>query len=110
MKKRLRRKKHIGEFAEFGRQLIIKRNQKQGLDQFLDDFIEEAIEANGCFCGGGSDDKLGVVIELGRRSQNPEEKLEKIIKWVQSRSDVETYQVGPEFDLWHGEFQDIDQE
>ena len=71
---------HIGEFAEFGRQLIITRNQKQGFDEFLDAFIEDAIEANGCFCGGGGcDKKLNVVIELGCRSQDPDARLKKII-------------------------------
>jgi len=108
MKKRLRRKKHIGEFAEFGRQLIITRNKKQGFDEFLDAFIEDAIEANGCFCGGGGcDDKLDVVIELARRSHDPDARLKRIIYWVESRSDVKGYQVGPEFDLWHGDFKEI---
>jgi len=36
MKKRLRKKKHIGEFAEWGRQILIVRNRKDGLDEFLD--------------------------------------------------------------------------
>jgi uncharacterized protein YggL (DUF469 family) len=47
MKKRHRKKKHRGEFTELGRQLIITRNRKDGFDEFLDAFIEEAIEANG---------------------------------------------------------------
>ena len=65
MKKRLRKKKHCGEFTEWGRQLVIMRNQKDGFDEFLDAFIEEAIESNGCYCGGGgNEDKLDVVVEL----------------------------------------------
>ena len=48
MKKRLRKKKHYGKFSEWGRQLVITRNRKDGLGEFLDAFIEEAIEANGC--------------------------------------------------------------
>ena len=108
MKKRLRRKKHVGEFAEFGRQLIINRNQKQGFDEFLDAFIKEAIEANGCFCGGGGcDDKLDVVVELGRRSKNPDARLKRIISWLETRSDVENFQVGQEFDLWYDDFKDL---
>ena len=37
MKKRLRKKKHFGEFAEWGRQLVNMRNRKDGFDEFLDD-------------------------------------------------------------------------
>jgi uncharacterized protein YggL (DUF469 family) len=53
MKKRLRKKKCLGEFTEWGRQLVITRNRKDGFDEFLDAFIEETIESNGCYCGGG---------------------------------------------------------
>jgi uncharacterized protein YggL (DUF469 family) len=61
--KRLRKKKHCGEFTEWGRQLVIIRNRNDGLDEFLDAFIEEAIEANGCHCGGG-----GTADKLSRRT------------------------------------------
>ena len=80
MKKRLRKKKHLGEFTEWGRQLVIMRNRKDGFDGFLDAFIEEAIESNGCYCGGGGkEDKLDVVVELGRRSDDPAARLKRII-------------------------------
>lgn len=109
MKKRLRKKKHLGEFTEWGRQLVIMRNRKEGFDEFLDDFIEEAIESNGCYCGGGGkEDKLDVVVELGRRSDDPDTKLNKITAWLDARPDVERWKVGEEFDIWHGDFQDID--
>ena len=48
-----RKKKHCGEFTKRGQQLVIMRNQKDRFDEFLDAFIEEAIESNGCYCGGG---------------------------------------------------------
>ena len=111
MKKRLRKKKHHGEFTEWGRQLVIIRNQKGGFDEFLDAFIEEAIEANGCYCGGGGNgEKLGFVVELGRRSDNPDVRLNKITAWLDARSDVQNWRVSEEFDLWHGDFEDIDDE
>ena len=79
MNKRLRKKKHIGEFTEWGRQLVVVRNRKDGFEEFLDAFIEEAIEANGCYCGGGGkEDKLDVVVELGRRSDEPDARLSRI--------------------------------
>jgi len=110
MKKRLRKKKHLGEFTEWGRQLVIVRNRKDGFDEFLDAFIE-AIESNGCYCGGGGkEDKSGVVVELGRRADDPDAKLSKITAWLDARPDVERWKVGEEFDIWHGDFQDIDDE
>ncbi len=109
MKKRLRKKKHCGEFTEWGRQLVIMRNQKDGFDEFLDAFIEEAIESNGCYCGGGGkEDKLDVVVELGRRSDNPAARLKRITAWLDARPDVQNRRVGEKFDVWHGDFQDID--
>ncbi len=49
MKKRLRKKTFSGEFTEWARQLVITRNRKDGFDEFLDAFIEDAMEANGCY-------------------------------------------------------------
>jgi uncharacterized protein len=111
MKRRLRKKKHLGEFAEWGRQLVIMRNRKDGFDEFLDTFIEEAIELNRCYCGGGGkENKLDVVVELGRHSDEPNARLKRITAWLDSRSDVESWRVGEEFDIWHEDFQDIDDE
>ena len=111
MKKRLRKKKHYGEFTEWGRQLVVTRNRKDGFDDFLDAFIEEAIESNGCYCGGGGkEDKLDVIVELGRRSDNPDAKLSRITAWLDTRTDVKNWKVGEEFDLWNGDFQDIEGE
>jgi uncharacterized protein YggL (DUF469 family) len=111
MKKRLRKKKHYGEFTEWGRQIVVIRNLMDGFDEFLDAFVEEAIEANGCYCGGGGkENKLNVVVELGRRSDDPDARLKRITAWLEVRSDVESWKVSEEFDLWHGDFQDIDDE
>jgi uncharacterized protein YggL (DUF469 family) len=111
MKKRIRKKKHYGEFTEWGRQLTVTRNRKDGFDEFLDAFIEEAVESNGCYCGGGGkEDKLNVVVELGRRSDYPDARMAKITAWLDARSDVESWKMGEEFDLWHGNFQDIEGE
>ncbi len=111
MKKRLCKKKHLGEFTEWGRQLVITRNRKDRFDEFFDTFIEKAIEANGCYCGGGGkEDKLDVVVELGRRSVDPDARLNRITAWLDARSDVENWKVGEEFDIRNGDYQDIDDE
>jgi uncharacterized protein YggL (DUF469 family) len=50
-----------------GCQLIVRRNRRDGSDAVLDAFIDEAIEANGLYCGGGGKGSLlDVVVELGR--------------------------------------------
>ena len=108
MNRRLRKKKHVGEFTKWGRQIIVKRNRKDGFDEFLDAFIDEAIEANGCYCGGGGkEDQLDVVVELGRSTGDLEARSQKVTAWLDARSDVESHSVGDLFDLWHGPFQDI---
>jgi uncharacterized protein YggL (DUF469 family) len=110
MKKRLRKKKHLAEFTEWGRQFIITRNRKDGFDEFLVAFIEEAIELNGCYCGGaGKEDKLNVVVELGRRSDDGDARMTKIAAWLNARSDVQSWRMSEELDLWHGNFHDIEE-
>ena len=109
MKKRLRKKKHQDEFREWGRQLVITRNTKDGFDEFLDAFIENAIEANGCYCGGGGkEDSLDVVVELGRMADDPDGRFKKITDWLDARPDVVRYRTGPLFDLWYELFEDIE--
>ena len=109
MKKRLRKKKHRGEFTEWGRQLIVFRNTKAEADAFQDAFILESIEGNGCCCGGGmSEDKIDVIVELGKTSDDPEGRFAGIIAWLDARPDVESWRAGPVFDLWHGDFEDME--
>jgi uncharacterized protein YggL (DUF469 family) len=100
IKKRICKKKHCGEFTEWGRQLIVLRNRKDGFDEFLETFIEEAIESNGCYCcGGGNEDKLDVVVGFGLRSDDPAAKLGRITAWLDARPDLQNWRVGNEFDV-----------
>ncbi len=109
MKKRLRKKKHLGEFVEWGASVAIVIKHEEDFDRFLDDFIEEAIEENGCyFGGGGKEDRLEGVIEMGKASDGPEEKLREVIGWLEAREDVERYAIGKMIDLWHGPFDELD--
>ena len=104
MNKRLRKKKHRGVFAEWGRQIVITRNRKDKFEEFLDEFVEQAIEANGCYCGGGGkEDCLAVVVELGRRSDDPVDRMKRIAAWLDARTDVKSWRMSEEFDLWHGD-------
>ena len=109
MRKRLRKKKHLGEFAEWGIPIAIRRNRKEDFDRFLDDFIGQAVEGNDCyFGGGGNEDRLEGVIELGKKSNNPEDRMKKVIEWIEAREDVKKYAAGKLTDLWYGPFDGID--
>ena len=109
MKKRLRKKKHIGEFAAFGVPVAAKLIDGTDFDSFLDTFLEDAIEANCCyFGGGGQKDRLSGIIELGRKNDLPEEKLKKVSYWFRSNGNVANHMVGEIDDLWYEPFDDLD--
>jgi ribosomal protein L32E len=64
MRKRLRKKPHLGAFMDWGVPLAVRCQHPDGFDDFLDEFIAQAIEAYGLtFGGGGHDDRLTGVIE-----------------------------------------------
>ncbi len=108
MKKRLRKKKHLHDFKEWGVPVAIKITEGTSFDGFLDDFIEQAIESNGCyFGGGGKDAHLEGFIELGKTFDRPEERLRRIVAWLDTRADVEKYIIGKLIDVWYGAFDEL---
>lgn len=109
MKKRLRKKKHVGEFTVWDVPIAIRRTITTDFDSFLDDFLDKALEANGCyFGGGGMENHLEGFVELGRTSDLPESRLEKISEWLKERTDVEKYISGKITDAWYGPFDELD--
>jgi uncharacterized protein YggL (DUF469 family) len=44
VRKRLRKKKHLGEYTEWGIPVAIRRTRQEGLETFLDDFLLQAVE------------------------------------------------------------------
>ncbi|MCH9654559.1 MAG: YggL family protein [Planctomycetes bacterium] len=109
MRKRLRKKKHLGEFKAWGTSITIKRTTCDDFDPFLDDFIEQAIEGNHCFFGGGGmDDSFEGIIQLGTISNDPEERLIAIKDWLDRRADVDNYVIGKLIDLWYCPSEELD--
>jgi len=51
MGKRLRKKRHLGEFHEWSLPIAVQHTHPDGFDDFLEDFLEQAIEAQGLFSG-----------------------------------------------------------
>ena len=110
MKKRLRKKKHVGEFKVFGVPFALRRNKKDDFDFFLDTFLEEAVEANGCYCAAsGKDNEFEGFIELGRQKDIPEKRLENITIWIKSHPDIDKFIFGHTVDAWYGPFDELDE-
>jgi uncharacterized protein YggL (DUF469 family) len=108
MKKRLRKKKHIGDFTVFGVEAAIRLKDGTDFDEFLDNFVRDAIEENNCyFGGGGQGDKISGIIELGRKSDSPEIRLKKISNWIDINHNVERYAFGNINDLWYTDFEEF---
>lgn len=101
MKKRLRKKKHVGEFTEYGIEISIKFNSNIDSDQFLDDFIENAIERNGLLFGGGHDNiTLEGVIELGR-SDKYLLNSDKVSIFLKQHSAIKSHTLSEPFDIYY---------
>lgn len=101
MKKRLRKKLHKAEFAEFGRRVVIEHSD--GDSDMILDLLIEAVEAEGCCCGGGtSPSHSDLVIELGRKSDRPDDRFQRILDRIKTSPSVRRIRYSDPFDLWHG--------
>jgi len=110
MNKRLRKKKFIGEFKEWGVSISVTRSTDDDFDVFLDEFVEQGMEKNACyFTGTSKDDSLEGFMDLGRSLGDAEAKLVKVTAWLGERSDVKTYTVGTLTDAWYGPFDQHDE-
>lgn len=108
MNKRIRKKRRCGEFREFCANFALKLNSGSDMEQFLNDFVNDAVLANGCGIGGGGDDDVFEgYIELGTSANKPAEKLEAITNWVKGKSEVEKVVFGEITDAWYGPFEEV---
>ena len=92
MKKRLRKKLHLKEYAEYGVDMDLKILSYIGpeeFDKFIEEgFIEEFVEGNGLYCGGGWDletKSAGLFIETGRELAKAENIAKKIKVWLEGK-------------------------
>ena len=107
MNKRLRKKRHLSAFREWGAPLAVRRTHPDGFDDFMEDFLEQAIEAQGVFFGGGGHhERFSGMIEVGRATDPIDACLRHVRDWLDARADVAQYVVGPRVDLWYGPFDD----
>jgi uncharacterized protein len=108
MRKRLRKKKRLGEFAEFGLLVAVTPTITFGSsepDSLLDRFIEEAIERNDLSCGGGGGETWEFFVTAkARRASVTQARRQSLEAWLRSTPGVETYTLSSPVDAWHGNF------
>ena len=102
MRKRVRKKKNLKEFKEFGCEIKIELDPATDFNEFLDDYIYNVIEKNGMRFGGGCTvEDFDGYVELGKRDiyQENINVLEQwlanhpsVIKWVLSLPEDARYQ------------------
>jgi uncharacterized protein YggL (DUF469 family) len=105
VRKRLRKKLHVGEFQELGFEVYFRVADNLSYDAFdavVDTFISQAIEAHGLLCGGGgTNPEWSVFVTPQGRGSATEEHRQAIAAWLAARPEVSTVQIGPLVDAWY---------
>ena len=113
MKKRLRKKKHVGEFKEFGFMAGFRfschltESARNGL---LNRFIEDAIEKNGLqFGGGGGGNEWSGFVALNKsRGSTLEKHRQAVAHWFQQETEIKEYYLTDMIDAWYGDLGDVE--
>jgi uncharacterized protein len=105
LRKRLRKKLRRGEFTEYAFDIQYSLNTGMlaaAAEEFLDRFIEHAIEARNLSCGGGGKDLSWdfLVTKAGRGSPTEEDRT-AVQAWLAAQPEVRSYAVGQFVDAWH---------
>jgi hypothetical protein len=107
MNKRLRKKKHRGEFQELG--FAVRFRFTAGLaaearNRLLDDWIAQAIEDNDLvFGGGGGDDEWEGFVTVDEGGSATEAHRESVARWLQANPLVVDHTVSALVDAWYGD-------
>src|SRR3989304_3596579 len=112
MKKRLRKKKRIGEFKESGFKIgfrFLDELSTESIDHLIDRFIEQAIENNGLqFGGGGKGSEWdGFVVLDKHRGSATDLHREAVKQWFMQESEILEYHVTQLIDAWYGDFDNV---
>jgi len=108
MNKRLRKKKHLGEFRQMG--FSAECRLRSGLssaefDQFTNEFIAQAIEANRLVFGGGGSANhgwSGVVCRDASHDSTTDGDKAAVHNWLELRPEVGSFRLSDFWDVWHG--------
>lgn len=101
--KRLRKKLHIGEFQTLG--FLIKFSlpdlfDMKAKDAFIDQFLAEAIEANGLFFGGSINKDSSGLITYDRYKSTTEAHRQLVKIWLSAQPVVTNIEIGELADAW----------
>lgn len=105
LKRRLRKKLHVGEFQELGFEVSVKFKSnftETKFDKFTDEFIDE-IEGNKLFFGGGGNNKTwtGFVTSQEKYNSPTDEQREKIKYRLENCPEIAESEVGNFIDAWY---------
>lgn len=106
MKKRLRKKYHLGEFKVHCFDFTFKYKGElfsPEEEQFYDDFIMNCIEGNGLNCGGGSsaDGTWEFTAHTVDKTRSIEAQREAVKQWLEAREDVQFESYSELKDAWY---------
>ena len=96
MRRRLNKKPNAGEFAagSFGVSYVLDDVSSQRANEFLDRFVEQAIEPNGLECHGGRHDRAWDFRVASVNSTKPTAtQRAAIVKWLEARKEVARFEV-----------------
>ena len=99
--RRLRKKLCVDEFQELGFELTLNFKadlSDQTLDDFVDQFLDQAIAGNGLDYVGSED--FGLVC-LAKRGSVNEEQRAAVEQWLSSRSDLASFSLSALQDAWY---------
>ena len=106
MKKRLRKKYHVGEFVQYGFEVEIhlKENTDENeREEVMWAFIIEAIEPNHLLAGGGGSNPMSFFVVADGYKSATIEHINKLKEWLSKQEQIESFSFGPLKDAWHGE-------
>ena len=105
MKKRLRKKLHLGEFRELCFHVAFRTPTSVSAvedDDLLDRFLE-MIEGDGLqFGGAGGPHEFDGIVAFNARGSATDQHRETVRRWLESQPKVLNIVVGELVDAWHG--------
>lgn len=105
MKKRLRKKFRIGEFKELGFTFAFSYKgdmESPACEAFLQEFIEQCIDANGLDCDGNLTEEGCFFMAVANDPRDTTLAQRDAVKaWIDARPDAEVISMGELMDLWY---------